>query len=432
MAKLTINFNANTTGIHYIGYRTHMDTVDTFTVLQKVITTPGSTFVEIPVDGSLYCRELHYSGYIIAGCQLQDETTLKDTGVVAAADDADANKIPDAALTWSQTLAVQTDPCIETTIVCDNVPINTLTLNDGGSGYGLTGPTVVIPAPTAAGGVQATATASYGDGIATGISNLVGGSGYAEADGTQLGIPLKTTGQGATACTTTVDVTFTGGVVTGVVINTAGTLVNSTELDYTIDNASLTVGTAPTTEATFTVLATGGYIDVIKTVTLTNPGSGYQVIPTISISETPSGTAANITAVMEQCPSLNMLTYMCATSDTIAGVPTRVLDLLSTVTICSDVGTLGTLDAQFAATQVGNCKCKGCELVTFDATGATSGTGTISYHRCWDEANGEVLVTRQISSGQTITDVDCIIPETLNIDEGTLNASLVVTYKPCV
>jgi hypothetical protein len=125
MASFRINFQAQTTGDHYIGYRTYNDPPNTYTVLTVNITgaVPQLAHVDIPVPGNLYCAYagIRYDGYIIAACEL-----------LPGEDPATA--IPAAATTWSVKLAQQTDPCIRTNILCEAVGIYDITYTPGVTG----------------------------------------------------------------------------------------------------------------------------------------------------------------------------------------------------------------------------------------------------------------------------------------------------------
>jgi hypothetical protein len=429
MATLTINFQANTTGDHYVGYREiHMDPPNTYTVITVNVLTPGLQSAVINIDGSLYCGDLHYSGYIIADCQNQT--------------DSNTDGIPDTAITWSQTIAAQVDPCVLTTFTCSNVAVQSIDLNIVGNGYpgGPNAPvTVTIDAPTAPGGVQATATATTGAGVLASISIDAGGSGYAEADGIQTNIPILRVGQLATNGTgATVDVTFTGGVVTLVTLNTPGTGYTTADralgVGITIDNTALAVGTPPSVEATFNIVATPArYADNVyePSITITNPGSGYEVVPNVTFTTT-SGTPATGTVELDECPLLDLTDYACVNIDNTSVLPDPSLtafELGDEYDMCVDVDELVSLPSEWSTAAAGNCKCKGCETVTFDASLATSGSAVIMYNKCWDEGVGETLVVRDIAFGQTLTDIDNIIPETLIIQNDTLDSPIVVTYS---
>ena len=120
MASFRINFQAQTTGDHYIGYRTYNDPPNTYTVLTVNITgaVPQLAHVDIPVPGNLYCAydDIVYTGYLIAACQPQT--------------DGNSDGIPDLAIQWTVTMAEQTDPCIRTQILCEAVGIASITISN--------------------------------------------------------------------------------------------------------------------------------------------------------------------------------------------------------------------------------------------------------------------------------------------------------------
>jgi hypothetical protein len=176
MASFDINFIANTTGLHTVYWRNYEDPVNTYPNSESVnVTTPGLQTITIDVEGSLYCAPygITYEGYVIAECQDPLPAT---------------NGIPDSVLssgtTWTVVMDEQTDPCQDTTITCDNVGIDGITVDSFGRNYtGVNGDpgavmTVTIDAPTAVGGVQATATAKHGDGILDGAVLIADFGGY--------------------------------------------------------------------------------------------------------------------------------------------------------------------------------------------------------------------------------------------------------------
>ena len=322
MATLTINFQANTTGDHYVGYREiHMDPPNTYTVLTVNVTTPGATSVDIDIPGSLYCGELHYAGYIIAACQSQT--------------DANADGIPDAAITWSNTLLQQTDPCTETEITCDNTGIDTISIDVAGTGYSI-------------GNVIAVVEANVGDEV----------------------VP-----------------------------------------------ATVTVGNI-------------GALGEITAVSIDFAGS-YKEAPNLDATGVGNGDAVLSVTAMEDCPEVDLTTIDCAGVESFTGKSGWIGELGEVLTICTDSSTLAGLGSQFTAALAGNCKCRGCESVTLDASAATSGGVIVTYNRCWDRGAGEVLVVRQVNAGETLTDIDCIIPETLTLQVDSLDVPLNVTYGNC-
>ena len=114
MATLSINFQANTTGIHHIGYKTYNDV--SYTVLNLDVTVPGSQTVVIDVPANLYCAhsDVLYTGYVIAECM--DQT------------DSNSDDIPDLAITWSVTLVSVADPCTKVDIQCSAVKISSVNI----------------------------------------------------------------------------------------------------------------------------------------------------------------------------------------------------------------------------------------------------------------------------------------------------------------
>jgi hypothetical protein len=140
--------------------------------------------------------------------------------------------------------------------------VTAITRINAGSGY--TGiPTVAISAPTTAGGVQATATASM---FATTVTIQSGGTSYAVND------VLTVVGGTGAAATLTVS-SVSSGVITGVTI-----LNNGSYTALPTNPVSVTGGAG--SSATFNITAYGlgsGFI-------ITNAGSGYVEQPTVSFS----------------------------------------------------------------------------------------------------------------------------------------------------
>lgn len=169
MASFRINFQAQTTGDHYIGYRTYNDPPNTYTVLTVNITgaVPQLAHVDIPVPGNLYCAYdgIAYTGYIIAACE--DQT------------DADMDGIPDVAIQWTVNLLQQTDPCVHTNIRCDQSSISDITWTGGTSGCTPAGSYALIITETNPGDeiIPASATVTVdGGGVITEIIILDSGN----------------------------------------------------------------------------------------------------------------------------------------------------------------------------------------------------------------------------------------------------------------
>lgn len=130
MANFVVNFQANTTGDHYVGYRTYNDPVNTYTVETLNVVSTGPQSVQIDIPGNLYCGDITYEGYIIAACEVQD--------------DNNSDGIPDNATTFTVDLLKQTDPCISAEITCDNSPIASVTVTNGGTGGYTVGDSITV------------------------------------------------------------------------------------------------------------------------------------------------------------------------------------------------------------------------------------------------------------------------------------------------
>ena len=328
MATLRINFQANTTGNHIVGYReNYFDLPNTYNTVILNILTPGPAFVDIIIPGSLYCGELSYSGYIIAECQNQT--------------DSNGDGIPDAAVTWSQNIPQQIDPCIETNIICDSVGILTIDILEPGENYT---PGDVIPV------VEAT----IGDQVSPAIITVL---------------------------------TVNGG---------------------------------------------GG----ITSVSITNAGL-YKATPLLNaagVSGWPGVTPAQlVVTAMANCPALDIENFVCATIITNGIKPEWESSPLGSIyTLCADIEEVtDTLGIQFRAEEVSNCKCRGCELLTLDASAAATGGCTISYNTCWDRDAGEVLNIVQVNPGDVFTNIACVIPETVQVLANDLDTPLVISYTNC-
>ena len=141
--------------------------------------------------------------------------------------------------------------------------VTALTLTTRGSNY--TSPSVTISAPTTAGGVQATATATWGV-TAANLTIAGGGSGYVVND------VLSLVGGTYTVQATVTVSSVSGGVITGFTVSQSG--------NYTVpptNPVSVTGGTG--SGATFTLAGLG-----LLTIAVNNAGSGYVEQPTVTFS----------------------------------------------------------------------------------------------------------------------------------------------------
>lgn len=422
MASFDINFQANTTGDHYVGWRTYDMLPNTYNVETINVTIPGAQTVTIEVDGSLYCAnsDIQYTGYVIAACMNQN--------------DGNADGIPDLALTWTIDMVQQIDPCIKTRITCDNVPLNTINITNKGDSY-TSPPTVTVTAPDVVGGVQAAGQAFLGNGVITTLFITNFGGQYepiGNASTTQT-VDLIRLGQVATDGTLgTVDVTFDiVGNVASIALNTGGSGYTTADKNapLTFDYSQLISPGAPTgpaIETQFIASCANSFVDEVNAITV-EQGSGYQTAPTIGFTGG-GGSGAAATAVLETaCSALDLSDYECGSQNDLSDIPIYTLDKDDYVDICADVTTLVGLPLSFEdsivtdVSPLGNCHCEPCTHVTITA-GGTSGKGKITYFTCWDGSNGlgdVSMVSQAVTAGESI-DLGCIIESTLTIDNGNL------------
>jgi hypothetical protein len=148
--------------------------------------------------------------------------------------------------------------------ISNGTTVTAITGTAAGTGY-TSIPSVVISAPTTAGGVQATATAQmqFGGNNPTVVS---GGTGYTAGD------VLTVVGGTGTAATITVS-TVSGGVITAAAYATGGTYSVLPTLPVSVTGGT---GSNATFNGTFAVRTTA--------YTITNAGSGYVEQPTITFS----------------------------------------------------------------------------------------------------------------------------------------------------
>ena len=157
--------------------------------------------------------------------------------------------------------------------------VTAITRTAAGGGY-TSIPTVVIPAPTSAGGVQATADAALEPAT---FSIISGGSGYAVSDVVEF-----SGGTFFTQRTRLTVTTVSAGVITGVTISTYGR--------YTV------LPTSPNSVTTITGTGSGASIAITGSTffsaNITNAGSGYVEQPTITFSGGGGGTGASAYAII--------------------------------------------------------------------------------------------------------------------------------------
>lgn len=333
MASFDVNFVANTSGDHYVAYATY-DTYAApfyiYTIVTVVVPAPGPFSVTIDIKENLYCTDLgaglgspamvsngvRYVGFTVAECDLLDAPYLLANGKANATpgplqDDTNSDHIPDVAPQWIVDVEQQLDPCILTQIECSYVTVASVTVDVAGV-FGA--PPVltiddsdVLPNPAN----KATAVASLGDGIVTGVAIDSAGSGY--KDGSYLAVPAVLVGQTAPiGVGLLLDITIGGGIVTSIDnIDTAGsgytTADDGTGITLDEDNipdigadAGALTGTLGATVGTFYVTATdvpvtggtgtGMTVDIIAdgpgnitAATINNGGKNYTAADVVTI-----------------------------------------------------------------------------------------------------------------------------------------------------
>jgi phage tail sheath protein FI len=161
--------------------------------------------------------------------------------------------------------------------------VTSVAVGTAGSGYtsAAAAPAVTFAAPSIAGGVTATGTATLSGGGVTGVTIAAGGSGYTAAT---VAFSAPQVAGGVTAVGTVV---ITSGAVSGITITTAGT-------GYTaVPTATISGNGSNATAGTITLSASS-----ITGITITNAGSGYTGAPTVTVAAPPSGVTALATSTI--------------------------------------------------------------------------------------------------------------------------------------
>jgi len=420
MASFNITFQANTTGDHTVAYRIYNNDApgtsiasfnyDTLTVS---VTVPGTQVVNITVPANLYCVPVTYTGYVIADCLDQTDGT--------------GDGIPDAASTFTVTLDQQVDPCIFHEITCAQVPIDTLTLVSGGSGYAGT-ETIVIDAPTAPGGVQATATPTFGTGSVTGMSRSGGGTGYLGA-GPYTVTPVLTTGgyPPTTGTGLTIDVVITAGIVTSAIINTPG------NADFVAADSQLTINPADVggiglgSECLLVISPTAGWKDELYSINLTDPGSGYEGVPSVVMNPESGDPAIFLAPVMGTQP-LDLSAYNCATVD--GNNDTYNIELGDAVSICASRASILGISSVFDAVEIEQCHCKEC--IRYFVSNPTGSPLKATIQTCWDGTDGAnpiQTITVTIPAATVDQELGCGILDSIVLEDPI---NMTITTAACI
>jgi hypothetical protein len=366
-ANLIINFTANVIGIHRVCYR--LGSSGSYTCVDVTCATLGTHQAVVPIylDNDS-CENVQYTGYVQAGC----EDISSETGRVSWS--ADVTPVPG---------------CKAYTVTCARLNIDSVSIDDGGSGY-LTPPTVSF----VGGGGAATGTAQIGAGgvIDTTISNP--GSGYTGGGGTGF----------------VADVTIAGEMVTNIDIVNAG--VGYGPGDVLVPLAA-EVGGAPGVEAQILIesdLQT--VIGVTDIVTTTQYTSEPAVVFTGG-----SGTGANGAVALEQCPEV--VAPGCIGSDGV--VAAGVLDLGESVVVCDT--SQPSQAVEYDVTQEGNCLCS-CTQALIGVSGEPGDQVRATWNKCGLERRSLILTV----GGSPSQVVDCVVPGSLKFQILTDGAAGTVEY----
>jgi hypothetical protein len=304
IATINVNFTSNYVGCHRLFWRKGSSGPYTGPILATPPCTGGGnpcTITFYDVVNSEACEPTNYEGYVQACCE--DETSV-------------VGRIP-----WTVTFT-PSPTCLPITITCSAVEIADIIVDDPGSGYDPLNP----PTVTLVGGgfsVLATADAIVGEGTITNLLIVDAGVGPDQAPATYgpvAGANIVGTGTAVTVTVTSLNTVPgppypSGGntYINTVTLNTSSndwTVGDTFELDPTgIGN----IGTVLNP-----VIITVGATDEGQIIgfTITDPGSGYTSVPSVSIDPPPGvGTQATATAIMGSCPDAFVVGPNCDGND---------------------------------------------------------------------------------------------------------------------
>lgn len=277
-ATINVNFTSNYAGGHRVCWRIgNAGPYNCSTVVTCLGGgNPCSANIGITVDNET-CDAVTFEGYVQAICE--------DIGSLNG-------RVP------FSTTFTPNPTCDSYHITCNSVGVASFLVTSPGSAYIPGAPPLVTVTGT---GTLAAGTAVVGDGGIKGQTLTNGGTGYnGGGSAVFLNVPAVTlTGIGSGAL---YDVTVTTGVVTAV---TLSTLPTAPGVDYALgdtfefSNANLG-GTGSGVIITVATLNTGE----IQYIMLTNAGSGYSSVPSVTIAPS-GGLLAAATAIMAPCTTLD-------------------------------------------------------------------------------------------------------------------------------
>ncbi len=405
-ATITVGWTSNYDGPHRVCYRLQ-GTVPyncTGTGTHPYCAGGGAACsydISITVDNET-CDNVTYEGYVQPACE--DESSL-------------VGRIP-----FSVTF-IPDPACNKYIATCSRVGVASFTMTNNGTGYA-GAPVVTV---NGANVTLATGTAVLGDGVITAVDAWTAGTGYniANASSTQTVSVLRAAQVATTGAGMTADVTFdAGAIITNIVLNAAGSAYVTADdvAPLTIDLTSLTDGTAPATEATIDVSCTGSFADEVDSITLTDAGSGYIAVSTVTIAAG-GGVTATADVVMANCTALTV-----ADCTGVSVTTVDYLDVTETLSICgASTPTVGS-DYDIAEDLSGNCLCA-CENVDLTEGGGINDIN-VTYIECGTAP--ATATTEPISAGATIT--RCIVTDSITFEDvapGTAGSLIITVNSTC-
>jgi hypothetical protein len=180
-ATINVTFTSQYSGLHRVCYRP-VGTVPytCFTVLCSGFSTPCSYPIPITVDNET-CDEVEYEGYVQAACEEESSET---------------GRIP------FEISFVPNPTCLRLEATCVGVPINNVTITNGGTGYDGSQVGTLIPVLTSTGSGAVIEITAIDGGAIIGVAVTATGGGYTTGDSLNVPAPL---GEGTAA---TIDIVF--------------------------------------------------------------------------------------------------------------------------------------------------------------------------------------------------------------------------------
>lgn len=363
-ASLNVNFTSNYTGNHRICYRIgNAGPYNCSTVVACAGSgAPCSGVIAITVDNET-CDPVTYEGYVQAECE----------------DIASLNGRVPFTITFTPV-----PTCASYNVTCSSVGIASISVTNPGGGYDPLNPPALNIVGTGTGTV---ANAVVGNGGIKTETITNGGTGYnGGGSAVFLGVSaVNITGVGTGAL---YDVTVTAGVITAIALTNTPTAPGSGYAigdTFTFNNAQLG-GSGSGGIITVATLNTGE----IQYVNVSNPGSGYSVLPLITVDASPCVSVpcsnATVEAVLAPCDTIDNL-LNCGGGP--SGVTITGLTIGQSFITCNTGAP--TLPTGYTVTPQG-C-CYDCISITVTKDIGDSGNSTLYYRACDTRALTEVNVT---------------------------------------